>query len=67
MPGFRGIFPTRKNPGFPVNVRIRQIRVRLFEHRVFWGFLAFSSLAEGVVSITLTDPEIEELLPLRSG
>jgi hypothetical protein len=48
MPGFRGIFPTRKNPEFPVNVRIRQIRARLFEHRVFWGFLAFSGFAEGV-------------------
>jgi hypothetical protein len=67
MLGFGGIFPTRKNLEFLVNVRIRQIRARLFEHRVFWGFLALSGFAEGVVSITLTDPEMEELLPLRSG
>ena len=63
----RGILPTRKNPGISSKRRDSTKEGQAFRASNVLGILAFSGFAEGIVSITLTDPEMEELLPLRSG
>jgi hypothetical protein len=63
----RGIFLTRKNPGISSKRRDSAKEGQALRASSVLGILAFSGFAEGVVSITLTDPEMEELLPLRSG